>query len=548
MSNLMNKPTFTGVALLHTPLQNRGTAFSYAERDKLKIRGLLPPVVTTQDLQSQRIMRNFYKMSNDLEKYIYLIDLEDRNETLFYRVIIDHLIEMMPIIYTPTVGQACQEFGNIFRRPRGVYISANDRGHVAEILQNWPTDDVRVIVITDGERILGLGDLGAHGMGIPVGKLSLYTACAGIHPATTLPITLDVGTNNQALLDDPLYIGLRQNRVRGAEYDTLVDEFMTAVQERFPNALIQFEDFSNANAFRLLHKYRDQYRTFNDDIQGTASVALAGLYSALRLTGRTLTEQKLLFLGAGEAGIGIADLIVSALIQEGLSATEARQLCWFVDSRGLVESSRTHLAEHKVPYAHDHASLGSLIEAIEALQPTALIGVSGQPKMFDQPVLETMARLNEQPIVFALSNPTSKAECTAVEAYTWTNGQAIFASGSPFDPVTLNGKTYVPGQGNNAYIFPGVGLGVVATGARHVTNEMFLVATRTLASMVEDEDLAVGLIFPKLERIREVSAHIATAVAEVAYAQGLATRERPDNLLSYVQAQMYQPDYPALAD
>lgn len=533
----------TGVELLHNPILNQGTAFTEEERDLLKLRGLLPPRVVTQEIQEQRILRNFHKKQNDLEKYVYLMDLEDRNEALFYRVIIDNLFEMMPIIYTPTVGQACLEYGNIFRRPRGLYISANDRGQVAEVLRNWPYDDVRVIVITDGERILGLGDLGAHGMGIPVGKLSLYTACAGIDPATTLPVMLDVGTNNAEMRDTPFYIGLQQPRLRGEEYDALVDEFMTAVSERFPQAIIQFEDFSNQNAFRLLKKYRDKYRTFNDDIQGTAGVALAGLYSALRLTGGKLADQQLLFLGAGEAGIGIADLVVSAMVQEGLTPEAARKLCWFVDSHGLVESSRTNLAAHKLPYAHDHAPMGTLLEAVEALRPTAIIGVSGMPKMFTQAVVKAMARINEKPIIFALSNPTSKAECTAEEAYTWTHGRAIFASGSPFDPVELEGRIYVPGQGNNSYIFPGVGLGVMATGARHVTDEMFMAAAQTLAHLVTGEDLAAGLIYPSLKRIREVSAKIATAVAEVAYEQGLATVPRPDDLLTFVQSHMYEPVY-----
>ncbi|MBX3056116.1 MAG: NAD-dependent malic enzyme [Anaerolineae bacterium] len=537
------RPFPTGVDLLHDPILNKGMAFTAEEREQFQLRGLLPPRVLTQDLQAERVLRNFHKKPNDLEKYIFLLSLEDRNEALFYRVVMDNLMEMMPIIYTPTVGQACLEFGNIFRRPRGLYISADDRGRIADILHHWPHEDVRVVVITDGERILGLGDLGAHGMGIPVGKLSLYTACAGIDPATTLPVTLDVGTNNQRLLDDPFYIGLPQNRLRGEAYDALVDEFMTAVTARFPHALIQFEDFSNQNAFRLLHKYREQYRTFNDDIQGTAGVALAGLYSALRLTGSKLSEQRLLFLGAGEAGIGIADLVVSAMMQEGLTAEAARQQCWFVDSRGLVESSRTDLAEHKLPYAHDHAPLTTFLEAVEALQPTGIIGVSGMPRMFTQPVVEAMARLNEQPIVFALSNPTANSECTAEEAYRWTNGRAIFASGSPFDPVELDGRTYIPGQGNNSYIFPGVGLGVVSTGARHVTDDMFLAAAQTLAQLVTPADLAAGLIYPSLKRIREVSAHIATAVAEVAYAHNLATVPRPTDLLAFMQAQMYQPVY-----
>ncbi len=532
-----------GVDLLHNPLYNHGTAFTEAERDTYKLRGLLPPRVLTQEQQVQRALENFGKKPTDLEKYIYLIGLEDRNETLFYRLVMDHLEEMMPIIYTPTVGKACQEYAHIFRRPRGLYISAEDKGCVAEVLANWPHDDVEVIVVTDGERILGLGDQGANGMGIPVGKLSLYTACAGIDPAKTLPITLDVGTENERLLNDPIYIGLPRQRLRGAEYDALVDEFMTAVFQRYPQVMVQFEDFANLNAFRLLHKYRDQYCTFNDDIQGTASVTLSGIYSALRLTGGKLTEQKLLFLGAGEAGIGIADLIVSAMMDEGLTEAEARQRCWFVDSRGLVESTRTNLAEHKRPYAHTFAPQADLLAAVQALRPTALIGVSGQGGKFTQPIVEAMAALNEQPIIFSLSNPTANSECTAEQAYRWTKGQAIFASGSPFDPVEFNGRTYVPGQGNNSYIFPGVGLGVVATKARHVPDAMFMAAARTLASLVTEDDLVQGRVYPSLTRIREVSAAIGTAVAEVAYAQNLARVARPDDLPAYIEAQMYQPRY-----
>jgi malate dehydrogenase (oxaloacetate-decarboxylating)(NADP+) len=532
-----------GVDLLHNPLYNHGTAFTEAERDTYKLRGLLPPRVITQEQQVQRALENFGKKPNDLEKYIYLIGLEDRNETLFYRLVMDNLEEMMPIIYTPTVGKACQEYAHIFRRPRGLYISAEDKGRVAEVLANWPHDNVEVIVVTDGERILGLGDQGANGMGIPVGKLSLYTACAGIDPAKTLPITLDVGTENERLLNDPIYIGLPRQRLRGAEYDALVDEFMTAVFQRYPEVMVQFEDFANLNAFRLLHKYRNQYCTFNDDIQGTASVTLSGIYSALRLTGGKLTEQKLLFLGAGEAGIGIADLIVSAMMDEGLTEAEARQRCWFVDSRGLVESTRTNLAEHKRPYAHTFAPQADLLAAVQALRPTALIGVSGQGGKFTQPIVEAMAALNEQPIIFSLSNPTANSECTAEQAYRWTNGQAIFASGSPFDPVELNGRTYVPGQGNNSYIFPGVGLGVVATKARHVPDAMFMAAARTLASLVTEDDLVQGRVYPSLTRIREVSASIGTAVAEVAYAQNLARVARPADLPAYIEAQMYQPRY-----
>jgi malate dehydrogenase (oxaloacetate-decarboxylating)(NADP+) len=492
-------------------------------------------------------MENFHRKPNNLEKYIHMAALQGRNETLFYRVVLDHIEEMMPIIYTPTVGLACQQYGHIFRRPRGMFISAADRGRVAEVLRNWPNRDVRIVVVTDGERILGLGDLGASGMGIPVGKLGLYTACAGIHPARCLPVTLDVGTDNAALLHDPLYIGVRQRRLRGHAYDALVEEFMSAVQEVFPDALVQFEDFANVNAFRLLEKYRNKQCTFNDDIQGTGAVALAGLYSALRITGGRLSEQQVLFLGAGEAAIGIADLIVAAMVSEGLSESQARGRCWLVDSRGLVVKDREGLAAHKLPYAHDHALLPDLLAAVESLRPTAIVGVSGQPSTFTQPVLEVMARINARPIVFALSNPTSKAECTAEEAYTWTGGQAIFASGSPFPPSTLGDKTFVPGQGNNAYIFPGVGLGAISCGARIVTDEMFFVAAEALAQQVDEEDLEQGLIYPPLTEIRAVSAAIAAAVAEIAYQRGLATQPRPDDLMAHIEAQMYVPDYPDFA-
>lgn len=531
------------VALLHDPLLNKGTAFTAVEREALHLRGLLPPRILTQALQERRILQNFDRLQDDLHKYSYMMALEDRNETLFYRVVIDHLETMMPIIYTPTVGKACQEFGQIFQRPRGLYISAEDQGEMDNVLANWPHDDVRVIVVTDGERILGLGDLGANGMGIPVGKISLYTACGGIDPATTLPITLDVGTNNEALLDNPLYLGLQQRRLTGEAYDAFIEEFVTAVTHRFPNALIQFEDFGNHNAFRLLQKYRHRIRTFNDDIQGTAAVALAGLYSAMRITGSQLKDQRFLFLGAGEAGVGIADLIVSAMMEEGLSEEEARRHCWFVDSRGLVVQSRKNLAEHKLPYAHDHEQIATFSEAVEVLQPTGIIGVSGQPQMFTQPVIEMMAKFNERPIIFALSNPTDNSECTAEQAYQWSDGRAIFASGSPFAPVKYNGRTFVPGQGNNSYIFPGVGLGVVATNARHVTDEMFMAAAKSLADLVEQSDLEQGRIYPPLSDIRRVSAVIATAVAEVAYAQNLAATPQPKDLLAYMKEKMYEPIY-----
>jgi malate dehydrogenase (oxaloacetate-decarboxylating)(NADP+) len=531
-----------GVALLRNPIFNKGTAFSAKERDAFGLRGLLPAHVLTMEEQVERVLINLRRLGNDLEKYIALNSLRDRNETLFLRVVCDNIDEIQPLIYTPTVGLACQRFGDIFERPRGVYVSANDRGRIAEVLKNAQRP-ARLIVVTDGERILGLGDLGANGMGIPVGKLSLYAACAGIHPEHCLPVTIDVGTNNSALLNDRYYIGLRQRRLRGPEYDELIDEFMQAAQDSFPGVLIQFEDFANHNAFRLLQQYRDKACVFNDDIQGTAAVALAGIFSALRVTGSNLTQQKLLFLGAGEAATGIADLVVSAMVAEGCPEQEARQRNWLMDSRGLVVKNRSELATHKLPYAHDHAPVGDFLAAIRALKPTAIIGVSAVGGTFTPPVLEAMAELNARPIVFALSNPTSQAECTAEEAYRHTGGNALFACGSPFDPVQLDGRTFVPRQGNNSYIFPGVGLGAIASGAGRVTDEMFMSAARTLANLVDETDLDQGSLYPALPRIREVSAHIAAEVAKVAYQRGLATGATPNDMLAHIQSQMYQPDY-----
>jgi len=505
--------------------------------------GLLPPRIDTIHEQVIRVLENVRRKSSDLERYMYLIELQNTNRTLFYRVIVDYLKEMLPIIYTPTVGRACQEYAHIFRRPRGIYITANDRSKVKQYLKNWSYRDVRIIVVTDGERILGLGDLGANGMGIPVGKLALYTACAGVNPVLSLPVTIDVGTDNEKLLADPIYIGLSQPRLRGRAYDEIIEEFIVSANELFPNVLMQFEDFANTNAFRLLKKYRDRFCVFNDDIQGTASATLAGLYTAMRITGGNLKDQKILFLGAGEAGIGIADLIVAAMQQEGLQASDARGRCWFVDSKGLVVKSRSDLAEHKLAYAHDHDFQPDLLAAVAMLKPTAIIGVSAQKGTFTKSVVEAMARINERPIIFALSNPTAKAECTAEEAYTWTHGRAIFASGSPFASVLVEGKTYVPGQGNNAYIFPGVGLGVISCGVRHVTDEMFLAAARALSQAVTANDIEKGSIYPDISHIRELSAAIATAVAEVAYRRDLATVLMPKKLRAYIQSQMYEPVY-----
>jgi len=542
--NLKNLPT--GLRLMQDPTLNKGTAFSEAERDALGLRGLVPPHVQCIDDQVQRFLLTYRKRSTDLERYIDLSSLQDRNETLYYHIITKYIEDMMPLIYTPTVGLACQQFGQIFRRSHGMYISKNDQGNIANVLRNWPRRDIRVIVVTDGERILGLGDLGANGMGIPIGKLALYTACAGLHPTQCLPVAIDVGTNNQTLLDDPLYLGLRQRRTTGEAYDALVEEFITAASEAFPKALIQFEDFANHNAFRFLHKYRNRVCTFNDDIQGTAAVALAGIYSALRITGGKLRDQRLLFFGAGEAGTGVGELMVTALKADGLSESEARKACWFVDSRGLVVKSRTDLNEQKLPFAQDHEPLKDPLAIIEALRPTALIGASGQPGTFTQAIIEAATRSAGRPIIFALSNPTSKAECTAAQAYEWSGGAAIFASGSPFSPVEFNGKRFVPGQGNNAYIFPGVGLGIVAAGSRLVTDEMFLTSARTLAELVTEADLAKGRIYPSLKQIREVSLAIAVAVARVAEDSGLATEKLPTDSQSAIKELMYQPNYVSL--
>ena len=532
-----------GIELLREPSLNKGMAFNYAERDAFAIRGLLPPRVLTQTEQVARILENFRRRATNLEKFMNLASLHDRNEALFFRIVIDNPDEMMPIIYTPTVGLACQQFGHIYQRPRGLFVSAKDRGNIANVLRNWPYRDVAMIVVTDGERILGLGDLGANGMGIPVGKLALYTACAGVHPTQCLPVVLDVGTNNESLLADPLYIGLNQKRVTGAAYDELVEEFIEATQEVFPGVVVQFEDFANHNAFRLLEKYRHRICSFNDDIQGTASVALAGLLSALRVTGGKLSDQKILFMGAGEAATGIADLTVAAMVAEGTPEAAARQRCLLVDSKGLVVKSRTDLAEHKKHYAHDLAHLTDFADAVRTHEPTAIIGVAAVGGTFTPEVLTEMARLNKNPIVFALSNPTSAAECTAEDAYRYTEGRALFASGSPFAPVTYEGKTYVPRQGNNSYIFPGVGLAAVATRASRVTDEMFMVAAHALADQVSDSDLAQGSLYPPLRGVREVSANIAAAVAKVIFDQGFSADPRPADLLAYIKSQMYEPDY-----
>jgi malate dehydrogenase (oxaloacetate-decarboxylating)(NADP+) len=532
-----------GFDLLRNSILNKGTAFTEQEREAFDLQGLLPPRVHTQEEQLMRVLENLRRKSSDLEKYIFLTALQDRNESLFTRLVMENLEETLPIIYTPTVGKACQEYGHIYRRPRGMFLASKYKGRFRQILNHWPERDIRVIVVTDGERILGLGDLGADGMGIPIGKLSLYTACAGIHPAQCLPVTMDVGTESEDRLKDPLYIGMQQRRLRGDAYDEIMDEFMDAVQEVFPNALIQFEDFGNRNAFRLLSKYRHSARVFNDDIQGTAAVALGGIYGAMRMIGGSLRDQTFLFLGAGEAGTGIGELTVRALKDEGLSEEEARRRCWFVDSHGLVVRSREGLAEHKRAFAHEHGPAPDFLSAVHAVHPTAIIGVSGQPGTFDRAVLESMAEINDRPIVFALSNPTDKSECTPEDAYTWTGGRAVFASGSPFKPVQVGGGTYVPGQGNNVYVFPGVGLAVTACRIRRITDEMFAAAARSLAGQTRREDLDAGCVYPPLATIRSISLNIAVAVAEAAFEDDLADMEQPQDLAGHIESCMFDPRY-----
>lgn len=537
----------SGYSLLRDPHHNKGLAFTEKERDAHYIRGLLPPVVTSQELQEKKLLHNLRQYQVPLQKYTALMDLAERNERLFYKLLIDNVEELLPIVYTPTVGEACQKYGSIFQRPQGLYISLKEKGKILEVLKNWPERSIQVIVVTDGERILGLGDLGCQGMGIPVGKLALYTALGGVRPSSCLPITIDVGTNNQQLLDNEFYIGLRQRRATGKEYADLLHEFMCAVKQNYgEKVLVQFEDFANHNAFDLLAKYGTTHLVFNDDIQGTAVVVLAGLVSALKLLGGTLGDHKFLFLGAGEAGTGIAELIALEMSnQTKAPVEETRKNIWLVDSKGLIVSSRKDSLQHfKKPWAHEHAPVTTLLDAVKAIKPTVLIGTSGVGGTFTKEVVEAMAEFNEKPLILALSNPTSQSECTAEQAYTWTQGRAIFASGSPFDPVEYNGKVHIPGQSNNAYIFPGLGLGLVISGAIRVQDDMLLAASEALAGQVTKENVDKGMIYPPFTNIRKISAHIAANVAAKAYELGLATRlPRPENLVKYAESCMYTPNY-----
>ncbi|XP_022195873.1 NADP-dependent malic enzyme isoform X1 [Nilaparvata lugens] len=549
-----------GIDHIKDPRLNKGLAFTLEERQQLGIHGLMPPKFKSQEEQLEVCKYSLLKYQEPLNRYLYLAELQDRNERLFFRLLSENVELLMPIVYTPTVGLACQKFGLIYRRPRGVFLTIHDKGHIYDVLKNWPEPDVRAICVTDGERILGLGDLGACGMGIPVGKLALYTALAGIKPHQCLPITIDVGTNNEKLLEDPLYIGLRQKRTIGPEYDALIDEFMEAVVKLYgQNTLIQFEDFGNHNAFRFLDKYREKYCTFNDDIQGTASVAVAGLFAARRITGCRISESKFLFLGAGEAAIGIADLCVRAMQTEGTSIQDARDKIWMMDIDGLLVKDRPEgrledienphaysidgpraYQGHKKFYAKNHKVMKDILEVIKEVKPSVLIGASATGGLFTPEILREMANNNERPIIFALSNPTDRAECTAEQAYVNTDGRCVFSSGSPFGTVEYKGRKFNPGQGNNAYIFPGVALGVICTGIHHISEELFLIAAQSVADFVEDEDIERGSLYPPLSKVKECSLEIATRIAQYAYDKGLASHyPEPQDKKAFIQKHMF---------
>ena len=530
--------------ILHNPELNKGTAFTIEERDRLGLEGLLPPIVETLEQRIERAASQCDACSDDLSRYIFLSQLQDTDQTLFYSLIVSDPNKYMPLVYTPTVGDACEQFGHIFRHAKGMFLALTLKGRVAEVLRNWPERDVRFIVVTDGSRILALGDLGANGMGIPVGKLALYIAAAGVPPQYTLPITLDVGTDNEKLLNDPLYPGLKQKRATGDEYYDFLDEFVSAVEEVFPGCCIQFEDFNIRHAVPLLQKYEDQTCCFNDDIQGTAGVAAAGLYTACRFKNEKMSDQRILFLGAGSAGCGIAELIVSAMVNDGLDETQARSQVWLFDVDGLLTRDRVDgLLPFQRPFAVEHPPTKDFVATIRDFKPTGLIGVSTVGGAFSAEVLKSMAELNDRPIIFPYSNPTSHSECTAEEAYAATGGRCLFASGSPFPPVEVNGKTIEPSQGNNVYIFPALGLAVYATRARRVTEEMFLVAGQALAEQLSDAELESGLLYPPRKRIREASAHVAAKIAERIFDLDLANEERPTDIAAFIAEKTYLPAY-----
>lgn len=531
-----------GVEVLKDKRISKSTAFNAEEKEKLGLRGLLPYAISSQDKQKVRVIENIRRKESNIEKYIFLSALQDRNERLYYRTIMDYLPELLPIIYTPTVGEVCQQFSHIYRIDKGFYITPEDKGDIGLLLDNWPEKDIRVVVVTDGSRILGLGDLGCNGMGIPIGKLSLYTAGGGIRPEYCLPVMLDMGTDNEKLLEEIMYLGYPHKRLKGAEYDELIEEFVMMVQEKFPKALIQFEDFVTPNAYKILNKYQERVLCFNDDIQGTAAVALAGVYSAIRITHQNFTYQKIMFLGAGSAATGIADLMVKAFVKEGLTEDEALKKLWFVDINGLVVRSSKDLMPHNEPYAHDHEQM-DFVAAIKELRPTVLIGASGAKGVFNAEVIEMMASINDRPVIFALSNPTSNAECTAEQAYAWSKGKAVFASGSPFAPVVFEGKTLITGQGNNVYIFPGIGLAALAIEAIYLPDSVFLIAASELARQIHQSDLEHGTVYPRLTNLRTISFEIAVAVSNHLYDLGLARLEKPKNLRTHIKNMMYDPSY-----
>ncbi len=532
-----------GHALLNNSIRNKGTAFTLEERRKYGLEGLLPHAIETLDRQVERVMQHLDAKPNDLERYVYLIGLSDRNETLFFRAVMSDPARFIPILYDPTVADACLTFGHIYRRARGMYVTRDMKGRIAEVLRHWPEQDVRFICVSTGGRILGLGDIGANGMGIPIGKLQLYTACAAVPPSCLLPILLDIGTTNAALRADPLYLGLREPPPSEKELDDLVEEFVQAVQTLFPSCCLHFEDWKGTDAIRMLNRYRDKILCYNDDIQGTASVALAGLTTALQIIDAPLTEQRILFLGAGSAGIGIANLIVSAMQMKGVSRDAARGRISMFDIDGLLEPSRTNLSEAQKPYAHKAAPSKDLVHTIETLKPTVLIGVSTKGGAFHQRVVEAMSRLNERPIIFALSNPTDKAECSAEQAYTWSKGKALYAAGVQFPDVTLSGTTFRPGQANNFYIFPAIGLATYAARPRRITDECFIVAAEATADQVGPDLRAKGMLFPSQANILEIEVTTATRVAEFMFEKGL-TQARPQrDTRGWIEKQLYKPQY-----
>lgn len=538
-----SKYTKSGYEILHDPRLNKGTAFTDNERDMYGLHGLLPYQVENIEQQIVRVNEQVDHLKDPINKYVYLMQMLDNNQTLFFRTVMDNPVKYFPLIYTPTVGEACQKFGQLFRRPRGIYISIKDKDKIREILENWNVRDVRVTVVTDGGRILGLGDLGISGMGIPIGKLALYTACAGIDPDYTLPIVLDAGTNNETLLKDPLYLGLRIHRVRGKEYEDFIDEFISVITNVFPKICIQWEDFAGPDAVKILDKYREKICTFNDDIQGTAGVAAAGLISACRLTGKPITEQKFLFFGAGSAGTGIAGLLMKIMKSNGLSNEDALNRIWMFNSKGLLVNSRTDLEDYKKIFAHDHEPISDFTSAIRQLRPTAIIGVSAMGGAFNKEVIESMSEINEAPLIFPFSNPTSHSECTAEEAYRWSSGRAIFASGSPFDTVVIDGRKFIPGQGNNVFIFPAMGLAVFATEVKRVTDEMFICAAEALAGQVSEDMRKSGLIYPPISEILNVSFNVAVKIAEYIFDNGLAGIKRPESIIEFMKSKVYYPAY-----